>query len=203
MLALSPATSAYIAAVLPPLAVRTATRSSIIRACDDADPEEEQRLMAYALASVPAIASLMLAKPVFVAVLLPLLVLGRAVQATPAAAVLVAILLYDAGATLLGDRSSTLVALTACSVVPAALILGSTDEGRHLLVGGTSREPPPLQTTAEGPQPVEDLSSEEAESLETKQEALRLRKAWDARLQRRSRKRRQTGQDKASDDDSE
>jgi hypothetical protein len=202
MLALSLATSAHISSGLPPLplAISTATRWSKIRACDDAVPEEEQPVMAYALASVPAIASLICAQPAFVAVLLPLLVLGRTVQATPAAAVLVAILLYDAGATLLGDGSGALIVLTLCSVTFAALILGITDESRQVLEGATSREPPPAESTAEGVGLAKELSPEEADLLEAKRQALRLRKSWDSRLQWRVRKRLQTGAKKASSD---
>lgn len=211
MLALSQATSAHVATALQlspfslvhPLAVSAATRSSTIRACDGPVPEEEQPVLAYALASAPAVVSLMCGEPVFAVVLLHVLALGRTVQATPAAALLVATLLYDAGGTLLGDRSGALVALTACSVVAAAIILGMADDGHQNLAGATLREEPPPQSTTTGPQRAKELSPEESEFLEMKREALRLRRSWDARLQWRGRKRRQADAGKSSGSDSE
>jgi hypothetical protein len=209
MLALPQATSAHVAAAVqlspllfaPRFAVSTATRSSGIRACDGTDPEEEQPVASYALASAPAAVSLLCGEPLFAALLLPLIALGRTVQAPPAAAVLVAIVLYDAGATLLGDRSGALVALTACSVGAAALSLGIADEGWQALAGAMSRDPPPLPSTEPKPRRAKELSPEQAEFLEAKRAALRLRQSWDARLQWRGRKRRQAGAGKDSDGD--
>jgi len=178
-------TGSRAAAAVAPGQVRviTRTRPTSITCC--ADAEDTEPLAAYAFAASPAVVAVCSGQPLFAAVLVPLLALSRAVQAPPAAALLVAPLLYDGGATLIGEPAGALVANTACSLACAALSLRVADDAR--------------QASAVVRLPEKELSPEELELLETKREALRQRKSWDARLQWRERKR---GQGAGKDEES-
>ena len=156
--------------------------------CCALDTDEEWPLASYVVAATPAAVCIASGQPGFAAVLVPLLALSHSVQAPPAAAIIVATMLYDAFATLMGDRSGLLVALTSYNVAAAALSLRVADGYQRQIAASTVSSPHSLGPSAEA-LPQKDLTSDELELLELKREALRQRKSWDARLQWRERKR--------------
>ncbi len=168
----------------PPCPI-TARCAAVLR--EDADYVEP--LAALALTAAPAVVSFASGEPWFVAVLLPLLALALNVQAPPAAALIVATILFDAGACLFNEPPGPLVANTAFNVVAAALSVRITADAQQDLASEQPRPALPPRPRAAAMATQRKPHAEDDVLSGARREALRLRRSWDARLQWRLRKR--------------